>query len=192
MPGSPRKEKPSRYSRRDFEREFPDDDACLERIWRQIYAPDGEHADCPKCQRERKFHRDRQSSGNGTQRRSYSCDTCGYHLHPTAGTIFHKSTTPLKDWFYAIFLLSATRCGVSAKALEREFGVTYKTAWRMHSQIRKLLAEDVGPPSGEGEADEKVVGGKAKQYPNRTRQEHAARKTVDLRRFFAVWALETS
>jgi transposase-like protein len=171
MPGSPRKDKPHRYSRRDFEREFPTDDACLEWLWRHLHSEDGEHAHCSKCDRERRFHR-------VASRKSYSCDTCGRHVHPTAGTIFAKSTTPLKDWFLAIFLLSATRCGVSAKALERELGVTYKTAWRMHSQIRKLLAEDVGPLSGEVEADETFVGGKARAYPKRTRQEHAARKTV--------------
>src|SRR5947209_3526198 len=114
MPGSPRKDKPNRYTRRDFEEQFPDDAACLDYLWHRLYSGDGEHAECPKCQRERKFHRVKDRP------KSYCCDTCGYHLHPTAGTIFHKSTTPLKDWFLAIFLLSATRCGISAKQIERE------------------------------------------------------------------------
>jgi len=152
MPGSPRKDKPNRYSRRDFEREFPTDDSCLEWLWRHLYSEDGEHAECPICKRERRFHR-------VAKRKSYSCDTCGRHVHPTAGTIFHKSTTPLKDWFLAIFLLSATRCGISAKQIERELGVTYKTAWRMHNRIRQLLeGDDGGMLTGEVEIDESAYG----------------------------------
>ena len=157
MPGSPRKDKPNRFTRRDFEDQFPDDAACLDYLWRRLYSADGEHAECPsaKCQgRTRKFHRVKNRA------KSYSCDSCGHHLHPTAGTIFHKSTTPLKDWFLAIFLLSATRCGISAKQIEREIGVTYKTAWRMHNRIRQLLeGDDVGEQlTGEVEIDETAYG----------------------------------
>ena len=60
-----------------------------------------------------------------------------------AGTIFHKSSTSLRTWFHAMFLMSNTRCGISAKQLQRETGVTYKTAWRMFKQIRSLLNEDM-------------------------------------------------
>jgi hypothetical protein len=82
-------------------------------------------------------------------------------LHPTAGTIFHKSSTGLDLWFRAIFLMGSTRCGVSAKQIEREVGVTYKTAWRMANLIRtKLMAQDDTPLAGEVEADETYVGGK--------------------------------
>jgi len=63
-------------------------------------------------------------------------------VHPTAGTIFHKSPTPLTTWFYAMYLMSATRCGISAKQIERETGVTYKTAWRMFKQIRSMLDDE--------------------------------------------------
>jgi len=45
-------------------------------------------------------------------------------------------------WFYAIFKMASTRCSISAKQLERELGVTYKTAWRMFRQIRKMLTDD--------------------------------------------------
>ena len=82
---------------------------------------------CPKCERERKFHR-------AKTRASYACDSCGLHIHPMKGTIFEKSTTSLQLWFYAIYLMASTRCGISAKQLERELGVTYKTAWRMMKQ----------------------------------------------------------
>ena len=51
-----------------------------------------------------------------------------------AGTIFQEVRTPLRTWFYAMYLMSATRCGISAKQIQRETGVTYKTAWRIFKQ----------------------------------------------------------
>ena len=155
MAGSPRKLKPERYTIANFHQEFPDDDACLDWLWRHLHAEDGATADCPKCEKPRRFHRVK-------ARHSYSCDTCGYHLHPTANTIFEKSTTPLRLWFHAIFLLSQTRCGISAKQLQREIGVTYKTAWRMFNLIRAHLMDedDDEPLGGEVEVDETAWGGK--------------------------------
>src|SRR4051794_38665680 len=114
----------SSYSLMEFTREFPDDAACLDFLWRQRFANDSGQMHCPKCDQTRKFHRVK-------SRPSYSCDHCGHHIHPTAGTIFHKSATSLHLWFYAMYLMTSTRCAVSAKHLERELGVTYKTAWRM-------------------------------------------------------------
>jgi hypothetical protein len=58
------------------------------------------------------------------------------------GTIFEKSTTSLELWFYAIYLLTSTRCGISAKQLERELGVGYKTAHRMIEVLRRKLIGD--------------------------------------------------
>ncbi len=58
------------------------------------------------------------------------------------GTIFERSTTSLRLWFYAIYLASSTRCGISAKQLQRETGVTYRTAHRMMSKIRTELIND--------------------------------------------------
>src|SRR5436305_14108822 len=57
--------------------------------------------------------------------------------------------------------MASTRCGISAKQIERETGVTYKTAWRMFKQIRKLLEEDE-PLSGPVEVDETYFGGERK------------------------------
>jgi transposase len=107
-------------------------------------------------------------------RKSYSCSQCGHHVHPRAGTIYHKSSTPLTLWFYAIYLMSSSRCGISAKRLERETGVTYKTAWRMFQQISSMLQEDQAPLSGEVEVDETYVGGKRKGKRGRG----AAGKTI--------------
>lgn len=164
----------SSYSLMEFMREFPDDESCLQHLWLSRYSDDGIHADCPKCEKRREFRR----YDTGQQRQSWTCRACGHHIHPTAGTIFHKSSTSLQLWFYAIYLITSTRCGISAKHLERELGVTYKTAWRMFNLIRnKLMTQDADLRlTGEVEADETWVGGKAKEYPKMTRQEHEARK----------------
>jgi transposase-like protein len=144
----------------EFMREFADDAACLDYLWRTRYAEDGEHAECPKCEQVRLFKR-----YETTQRRqSWTCTACGHHIHPTAGTIFHKSSTSLHLWFYAIYLVSSSRCGIAAKQLEREIGVNYKTALRMLHLIRQELTEQdyTGPLGGgdtEVEADSAFVGG---------------------------------
>src|SRR5437588_586641 len=147
----------SSYSLMEFMREFPDDATCLEWLWRDRYSEDGEHAFCPKCDRERKFHKVR-------ERPAWDCDSCGHHLHPLAGTIFHKSSTSLHLWFFAIHLMTSTRCGVSAKHLERELGVTYKTASRMANLIRnKLMTPDQRLLAGYVEVDETSVDGKPRR-----------------------------
>ena len=139
-----------RYTIRDFQRDFPDDSSCLE--WLKDYRwPDG--VPCEKCDRVTKHHL-------MTFRRSYSCQECGHHVHPTANTIFHKSATPLTLWFYAIYLMAQTRGGISAKQIERETGVTYKTAWRMCKLIREKLDEGSDPMSGKVEIDESYFGGR--------------------------------
>lgn len=154
----------SQYTLMDFMREFPDDATCLDWLWRNRFSTDGEHAHCPKCQTERAFVR----YETAQQRQSWTCTGCGYHLHPTAGTIFHKSSTSLHLWFYAMYLMTSTRCGISAKQLERELGVTYKTAWRMAHLIRmKLMSQDAGPFRGTGpvEMDETYMGGRRRRTP---------------------------
>ncbi len=154
----------------EFMREFPDDDACLEYLWRERFSEEGEVAHCPRCGQMRKFHR----YHGARQRQVWTCTSCTKQLAPTAGTIFHKSSTSLHLWFYAIWIITSTRCGVSAKQLERELGVTYKTAWRMFNKIRNELMEQdyAGPLSGHVEADETFVGGKPRES---YRREVAAR-----------------
>ncbi len=154
----------------EFMGAFPDDDACLDYLWRTRYAPDGEHALCPHCEVERvfRFYEGKQ------QRQAWTCVACGHYLYPTAGTIFHKSSTSLHLWFYAMYLMTSTRCGISAKQLERELGVTYKTAWRMFTLIRNdLMTQDDETFSGEVEMDEMFVGGKPRQT-DRARWERTA------------------
>ena len=148
----------SQFSLMEFMRQYPDDAACLEHLWRERYSPDGEHADCPKCEREGVTFK-RYATAQGRQ--AWTCTACGHHVHPTAGTIFHGSSTSLHLWFYAMYLMASTRCGISAKHLERELGVAYRTAWRMLNLIRtELMAQDDAPLEGDVEVDESAYGGK--------------------------------
>lgn len=139
-----------RYTVEQFNAEFPDDDTCLEYIAEQKW-PKG-IAPCAKCKRDRKHHR---VSG----RTAWACDSCGNHIYPLAGTVFEKTTTSLRLWFYAMYLMGSTRCGISAKQIQRETGVTYKTAWRMFRQIRTLLSEDIKLEGSTVEIDETYYGG---------------------------------
>ncbi len=153
----------------DFFKLFPDDDACLHYLMVEYY---GETLDCPKCGKHGKFHRVKKHA-------YYECAWCAHHIHPMAGTIFHRSHTSLQKWFFAIYLFTTTRHGVAAKELQRQLSVTYKTAWRMAHQIRKLMADADGENSldGDVEIDETYVGGKK---PGGKRGRGAPGKTVAL------------
>jgi transposase-like protein len=106
-------------------------------------------------------------------------------ISPMAGTIFEKSSTSLRTWFYAMYLMSATRCGISAKQIQRETGVTYKTAWRMFKQIRTLMSEDVSLEGEAVEMDETYLG------PRRTRGGKRGRPGVsDAKKTCVVGAVE--
>ncbi len=139
-----------RYTVDTFNQEFPNDDACLAQIAEDRF-PNGV-TKCDKCGIDRKHYRVR-------GRTAYACDHCGNHIYPLAGTIFEKSTTSLRLWFYAMYLMSSTRCGISAKQIQREIGVSYKTAWRMFRQIRTLMSEDLQLEGPAVEMDETYFGG---------------------------------
>ena len=140
-----------KYTIKDFKAQFPTDDICLDYLLGVRFG--GKEGKCPACGKVANFSRVQ-------GRKTYACSWCGKHVSPTANTIFHKSETPLTSWFYAIFLMSQAKNGVAATEIERMVGVTYKTAYRMMHQIRKLMEQ--GPSLFEGtvEADETYVGGK--------------------------------
>ena len=141
-----------RYTIKTFDAQFPNDDACLEWLKNNRWS---NGITCAKCQRITKHHK---VSG----RPAYACDFCGSHVSPMAWTIMEKSPTSLRSRFYAMFLMASTRCGISAKQLERELGVTYKTAWRIFKQIRSMLVDSVVLEGSSAEVDETYVGGKDK------------------------------
>ncbi|MBV9858629.1 MAG: IS1595 family transposase [Alphaproteobacteria bacterium] len=152
MPRPPRSNNVQPFSVREFLERFPTDDACLEHLMELRY---GLRHPCKRCLNLATFHR---LAG----RPAFSCAHCGHHVYPCAETIFQDTRTPLQMWFYALYLFVTTRHGVSGKELQRELGVTYKTAWRIGQQIRKLMKEaDVGGLlTGHVEMDEAYVGGR--------------------------------
>jgi transposase-like protein len=139
---------------RQFQDRFPTEESCLDHLMRVRY---GERHDCEKCGKSAKFYR-------VAKRRSYACEWCGYQVYPTAGTPFDRTRTSLRDWFFVMFQFCTSRSGVAAKEVERQIGVTYKTAWRMCHEIRKYMAIVDGndPLGGSGEVveiDETLIGG---------------------------------
>ena len=140
---------------RQFQDRFPTEDSCLDHLFQVRYGTD---FNCPKCARPAKYSRVK-------ARRAYQCNWCANQLYPTAGTPFDRTRTSLRDWFFVMFQFCASRNGVAAKEVERQIGVTYKTAWRMCQEIRKYMGQVDGftPIGGEGktvEVDETLIGGR--------------------------------
>lgn len=158
----------SKYTFKQFQAEYPDDAACLDQIMVQQFG--GTAFECPSCRKESRFSRI-------AKRRAYACQHCGFHIYPCVGTIFEKSRTPLTNWFFAMYLMTSTRHGVAAKEVERQIGCTYKTAWRICHELRKLMeaADYKGPLSGHVEIDEVYVGGRQSVQD---RREQGTNKTI--------------
>lgn len=139
---------------RKFQDRFPTEESCLEHLMRTRF---GDRHDCEGCEREAHFYRVK-------ARRSYACEYCGHQVYPTAGTPFDRTRTPLRDWFFVMFQFTTSRSGVAAKEVERQLGVTYKTAWRMCHLIRQYMGalNSDDPLGGSGETvevDETLIGG---------------------------------
>lgn len=138
----------NKYTINQFRADYPHDNACLHKLFTLRF----KDLVCPKCDSDKEFRR-------VNDRRSYQCPCCGFQIYPTAGTVFHKSRTPLTHWFYAIYLQTTTRNGVAAKELERQLNVCYETALRMAHQIKKLMGNSKPDKlTGNVEIDESYFG----------------------------------
>ena len=140
-----------KYTIKHLRAEFGTDRKRLEFIFQAQY---GKKPVCPQCGNKDRFYLIE-------SRKRFDC-SCGFTVSPLAGTIFHKSATPLVLWFHAMFLFASSKNGVAAKELERQLGVTYKCAWRMAKQIRKLFRDSGDPMGGIVEVDETYIGGQKK------------------------------
>jgi len=140
-----------KYTITHFREEFPNDDTCLDYIFKARF---------PK----------KQGYSRIVKRKCYT-NSKGHQIYPLKGTIFEGSTTPLHLWFYAMYLFSQSKNGVSGKELQRQLGVTYKCAWRMGHKIRSLMKQG-GMLSGVVEIDESYIGGKS-QRPGRGTKKQA-------------------
>ena len=114
-----------------FQRRFGSEKACQRHLFRLRW-PRGFR--CPRCHHgQASFH---------STRRLYQCQACGYQASLTAGTIFHKTRTPLTKWFWLIWLMGRQKRGISMLSLQRMLDIqSYKTVWTMGHKIRKALGD---------------------------------------------------
>ncbi|MHB8771132.1 MAG: IS1595 family transposase [Syntrophales bacterium] len=139
---------------------FHNEEAAYDFI-ESIVWPDGPV--CPHC-----GNSDRVGKMNGKSTRigTYKCYTCRKPFTVKVGTIFEDSHVPLRLWLQAIYLMCASKKGISANQLHRTLGVTLKTAWFMMHRVR--FAMDQRPDSpfcGPVEIDETYIGGKLRVGP---------------------------
>ena len=144
--------KSTKYGLTSLRKQFPTDRACIEFMFDAMH---GRKCSCGGSYSLMK---------NGERKqRTFQCSMCRNKISPTAGTIFHKSDTPLVLWFHALMVFSNAKSGMSASALARDLEVTYKTAWRMLTLIRKGLKQSEDVLHGDVELDSGYIGGTAKQ-----------------------------
>jgi transposase-like protein len=131
---------------------FADEDACLEYLGRLRW-PEG--FCCPACGKS-EFWR----TGAGF----WMCQSCGRRTSVTAGTIFHRTRTPLTTWFAAVWFVTSTKTGVSAQGLQRVLGFgSYETAWAWLHKLRRTMVRPerdlLGGPGVVVELDETFLDG---------------------------------
>jgi transposase-like protein len=129
---------------------FPDEHSCLD-FMEQLRWPHG--FVCPKCSE--------QSDPFRASRNRLICRICHKQSSVTAGTIFSKTRTPLRNWFAAVWYITSQKHGVSALGMQRVLGLgSYQTAWTMLHRLRRAMVRiDRDRLSGIVEVDETFVGG---------------------------------
>lgn len=115
----------------EFFTAFPTEESCEEHLIR-VRWPQG--MPCRHCNGKDFYRRI-------NTRRSYQCRSCRHLTSPTAGTVFHRTRTPLRAWFLAIFCTAFDKRGLSALQLAEQIGVDYDTAWAMLHRIRRAMAK---------------------------------------------------
>jgi transposase-like protein len=135
---------------RQFQSDFATEEAC-QRYLAACRWPDG--FACPRCGYERAYELVKQ--------RRYQCAKCRYQVSLTSGTILHRTKIPLTHWFWAAYLMTTDKRGVSALLLQRQLGLaSYETAWMMLHKLRRAMVNASREPlRGEVEVDDTWIGG---------------------------------
>lgn len=112
-------------------------------------------------------------TGSQSQRRVWKCRDCRKQFSVLTGTIFHGSKIPVRTWMFVCFEMMASKNGVSAREVQRKYGLTAKTAWFMLHRIREGMRHDplAGLLSGVVVADETWIGGTPRNRHARKRAE---------------------
>src|SRR5271166_2153286 len=131
-----------------FQETFPDETSCaaflLERRWSKGFV-------CPGCGEQR-------AAALKSRAYTYECLDCGRQTSATAGTVMHRSKLPLTTWFWAAHLMATHSNGMSARQLEDQLGVTYKTAWLLTQKLRRSMVDpDRDPLEGVVEVDQAEI-----------------------------------
>jgi transposase-like protein len=134
----------------EFQEWFPDDAACREYLVASRW-PEGYR--CPRCGGER--------ASVLSRRLLWQCSACRYQVSATAGTVLHRTRTPLHLWFWTAYLMTTATSGISAVQLQRQLGIVYhETAWMMLGKLRRAMVNPERTPlTGPVEVDECFVGG---------------------------------
>ena len=114
----------------EFQRRFRTEVACRKHLFKLKW-PDGFR--CPICGHHEYF--------NLPKRQLFQCKSCGHQTSVTADTIMHRTRTPLRKWFWAIYLVANDKRGLSALQLSKKLKVSYFVAWSMLQRIRRAMKE---------------------------------------------------
>ena len=138
---------------KQFRRRFRTERDCIRYLIKRKW-PDGFR--CPRCGHDQAYLIE--------ARKLYQCTKCRHQTSVIANTIFHKTRKPLRDWFWAIFLVSTRATGSSARQLQQDLGISYPTAWTWCHKIRKAMKDQDNryDLSGIIELDDAYIGGKGK------------------------------
>ena len=132
----------------EFQKAFSDEASCVAFLFKRRW-PDG--FICPGCS-------ERRAAVLKSRPRLYECLDCGRQTSITAGTAMHRSKLPLTAWFWAAHLMATHSNGMSARQLEDQLGVTYKTAWLLTQKLRRSMVDpDREPLEGVVEVDQAEI-----------------------------------
>jgi transposase-like protein len=134
---------------RQFQLQFATEEACQQYLAACRW-PDG--FVCPRCGHRRAYP---------LAHRRWQCAGCRRQVSLTAGTVLHNTKTPLTHWFWAAYLMSTDKRGVSALLLQRQLGLRrYETAWMMLHKLRRAMVNAMREPlHGDVEIDDTWIGG---------------------------------
>src|SRR6202047_278849 len=135
---------------REFQSEFSSEEAC-QKYLASCRWPDG--FVCPRC--------GNQSAYELVKLKRWQCTGCRHQVSVTEQTILHNTKTPLTSWFWAAYLMTTDKRGISALLLQRQLGLRrYERAWMMLHKLRRAMVNAAGEPlHGEVEIDDTWIGG---------------------------------
>jgi len=142
--GKGKQEKRRALSLPEFAEKFSTERQCQEDLFERRFGAGGEKFVCPKC-----GHKHGSTFWRG-ERKIMKCSKCRYQMSAIVGTVMEGTKTKLRKWYFALYLMTIDKRGISSKQLERELRVTYKTAWYIHKRIREAMDQAEGKYKLEG------------------------------------------